>query len=846
MSPGPKIFWLIIMAWRDARKNRLRLLMFISSIILGISALVGIRSFRDSLENQINKDAKTLLGADLVINSVNPVNENTKRFLDSLGGKQAKESSFASMVLFPKTENLRLANIRALQGDFPFYGTIETTPANAFRELQHGRYALIDESLLIQFNAHPGDSIMIGNLSFKITGRLDKIPGQTGIAATVAPVVYISDKYLEQTGLAAKGSRINYKFYYEFDKDIDVNRLAEIIKPRLEKEKLNADTVDITKKRTTNAYGDLSSYLNLLAFVALLLGSLGVASSIHTYIKDKISSVAILRCLGVKGIEAFLIYLIQIIIIGFIGSLLGVVTGIAIQFLLPKILSQFLILEPGFIISWNAIFAGLAIGSGISVLFALLPLLAVRKISPLLTLRFSVEKNETWKDPMQWLVYALIVLFIFLFGWYQTGSSKTSMIFTGALAVCLIILTLIAIGMMQLIRKTLPLSASYSIRQGFSNLFRPNNQTLALIVTIGIGITIIASLYFVKNILLNQISVNETGNEPNMILFDIQPDQKNKVAAFTRKNNLPVIQLVPMVTMRLEEIKGKTKAEYEKDTLNPLPEWIFNREYRVTFRDTLTDTEKLLRGNMNKAVGSPSDTIFISIEEGYAKTMKVDLGDKLRFNVQGSDLNVVVGSIRKVNWKKIQSNFLIVFPSGVLENAPQVYILSTRTSGVKQSADFQIALIKEFSNVSVVDLTYILSTVRKILNQVSLVIEFMASFSIVTGILVLAGSIVISKYQRIQESVLLRTLGASRRQILNITSLEYFFLGAISCSTGIILAIGVSWGFARFALEADFSIDLVPAFTLLISGTALTVLIGILNSSEVLNKPPLEILRNEG
>jgi len=835
----------MIMAWRDARKNRMRLLMFISSIVLGISALVGIRSFRDALEDKINKDAKTLLGADLVINSMQPVTGLTRKFLDSLGGKQSTESSFASMVLFPKNESLRLANVRALRGYFPFYGAIETTPANAFSELRKGRNALLDESLLIQFNASPGDSIMIGNLSFKITGRLNKIPGQAGIAATVAPVVYISEQYLTQTGLAEKGSRINYKFYYKFDQKTDVNKLAENIKPRLEKEKLSADTVDTTKKRTTNAYGDLNSYLNLLAFVALLLGCLGVASSVHAYIKEKISSVAILRCLGVKGIEAFMIYLIQIIMIGFTGSLIGVIFGGAIQALLPKILGQFLIIEPGFIISWSAVVAGLAIGSGISILFALIPLLSVRKISPLLTLRFTYEKNDTWKDPMQWLVYVLIILFIYLFGWYQTESNKTSLIFTTALAASLIILTLIAYSMMQVVKKILPVSASYSVRQGFANLFRPNNQTLVLMVTIGIGIAIIASLYFVKNILLNQISVNETGNEPNMILFDIQPDQKNNVVIFTQKNNLPVIQLVPMVTMRLDEIKGKTKAEYEKDSLHPMPEWIFNREYRVTFRDSLTDTEKLLRGIIGKPVRSASDTIFISIEEGYAKTLQVDIGDKLSFNVQGTVLNTVIGSIRKVNWKKIQSNFLMVFPSGVLENAPQFHILATRTSSVKQSADFQIALIKKFPNVSVVDLTYILNTVRKILNQVSLVIEFMASFSIVTGMLVLAGSIMISKYQRIQESVLLRTLGASRKQILTITTMEYLFLGAISCATGIMLAMGASWGFARFALEADFTIDLVASFTLFISGTMLTVLIGVLNSSEVLNKPPLEILRNE-
>jgi putative ABC transport system permease protein len=845
MKYPAKFLWLIKMAWRDARKNRLRLLMFISSIVIGISALVGIRSFRDALEIQINQEARTLLGADMSINSVQPVSAETEKFLDSLGGEQAKESSFASMVYFPKTENLRLANVRALEGNFPFYGTIETQPASAFKELHQGRNALADQSLLIQFGANVGDSIRIGNLYFMISGQLGKIPGQAGIAATVAPVIYIPAQYLELTGLESKGSRINYKYYYKFKSGKDLISLSEIIRPRLEKEKLSLETVASTKERTTNAYGDLSTYLNLLAFVALLLGCLGVASSVHAYVKEKIGAVAILRCLGVKRVEAFMIFLIQIIMIGLIGSLIGVLAGTFIQILLPKILAEFLILKPGFIISWPAAIVGVTTGLCIAVLFALLPLLSVRKISPLLTLRFIYEKNNSWKDPLQWAVYLLIILFIYFFGWYQTGSFKTSLIFTGALAASFIILTLIALLNMRLLRKLILSSSPYPVRQGFANLFRPNNQTLVLVVTIGIGIAMIASLYFVRNILLNQISVSETGKEPNMILFDIQPDQKNKVADFTRQNNLPVIQLVPLVTMRLEKIKGRSKEECEKDSLQPMPEWIFNREYRVTFRDTLSSTEKLIQGQMTHPVRSASDTIFISIEEGYAKTIKADLGDRISFNVQGTTLNTVVGSIRKVNWRKIQSNFLIVFPSGVLEQAPQFHILTTRAEGIKQSAEFQLALVKEFPNISVVDLSYILKTVRKILDQVSLVIEFMAAFSIITGIVVLAGSIMVSKYQRIQESVLLRTIGASRKQILIITALEYFFLGSIACATGIMLALAGGWGFAKFALETDFNIDFTGALILFASGIAVTVLIAIFNTREVLNKPPLEVLRSE-
>jgi putative ABC transport system permease protein len=843
MKAGSKISWLAKMALRDSRKNVSRLFIFISSIILGISALVAIRSFGDGLEKEINSQAKSLLGADMVISSIQPLEKSAQSFVDSLDGTKARENSFASMVLFPKTDNLRLAQVRALEGDFPFYGSIETVPENKFKDLQNGRYALVDQTLLIQFNAQPGDSIKIGKLTFKIIGGLEKIPGQAGIAATVAPAIYIPFRFLAQTGLAVRGSRINYKFYYKFSNNVDATALSEKIKARTEKENLTVFTVETTKERTTDAYKDLTSYLNLVAFVALLLGCLGVASSVHTYIKEKLNTVAVLRCLGVKGREAFFIYLIQIAIIGLTGSLIGAFLGTLIQMMLPGILGEFLLLDLQFSISWQAILLGVATGLGISILFALLPLLNIRKISPLHTLRFSYEEgNSSFKDPLNWIVYFLIAAFIYGFAWWQIESYTKALIFTAGIAVSFLLLAAVAALNIWLIRKFFPSSFPFVFRQGLANLFRPNNQSLVLVISIGLGTTIIASLYFIQSMLLSQLSIDEKGNRANMILFDIQPAQKDKIVAFTREKNLPVLQIVPMVTTRLEDINGKRKEQFSKDSM---PDWVFNREYRVTFRDTLSDTEKLVAGKLGKKVSSPSDTIYISMDEGYAKTIHVKLGDRLTFNVQGAIIPTVIGSFRKVDWKRIQSNFQVLFPTGVLESAPQFHVLATRTSSREQSAQFQLQLIRQFPNISIVDLTYIIKTVKEVLDKVSFVIRFMALFSIITGLLVLTGSIMISRFQRIRESILLRTLGASKKQILLITTLEYFFLGSIAAITGMSLALTASWAFARFTLEFEFSIYWPSILFIYLFTVALTVIIGILNSRGILERSPLEILREE-
>ena len=837
--------WLLTMAWRDSRRNRSRLLLFVSSIILGIAALVAIQSFSDNLRDDIDAQAKTLLGADLGIYTNQPVQKAMQKLLRNLGGKQAQESYFASMILFPKNGGTRLVQIRALQGNYPFYGAIETTPASAGQTFRSGQNALVDKTVLLQFNARPGDSVKIGNLIFKIVGELNKIPGQAGIAASMAPAVYIPMQYLNQTGLMQKGSRINYRFYYQFPPKTNVEKLVKRIEPRLEKGGLNYETVESKKENTGEAFGDLTRFLTLVGFIALLLGCVGVASSVHIYIKEKIQTIAILRCLGTQSKQAFLIYLIQILVMGLLGSVTGAALGTLVQRVLPVVLADFLPVAITVSVSWKAILLGIGTGLFISFLFALLPLISIRNISPLNTLRASFETETLRPDAWRWAVYGSIILFILGFAALQMDTLLQAAYFTGALALAFLVLAGMASLLIWLVRKFFPVSWSYLWRQSIANLYRPNNQTLILIVAIGLGTGLIATLFFIQSLLIGRVTLSASGNQPNMVLFDIQTAQKDQVASLTRQYKLPLMQQVPIVTMRLEKINGLTDAEYSKDSTLEVPKWAFTREYRVTYRDSLIGSEKIIKGKWHGTATGLDDTIFVSLDENFAERVKVKLGDTLLFNVQGAPIQTIVGSLRKVDWNRIQSNFLVLFPKGILEEAPQFHVIATQVSSNKNSADFQRALVTRFPNVSVIDLALILTTLDEILSKIAFVIRFMAGFSIATGILVLIGSVLISKFQRVQESVLLRTLGASRRQILIITALEYFFLGALAAATGLILALGGSWALARFSFEIPFTPNWVPVVVLFLIVTLLTVLIGLFNSRSILNRPPLEVLRSE-
>lgn len=843
-NKGLNFKWLLRMAWRDSRKNRSRLLLFISSIILGIAALVAIYSLSDNLNRAIDQQAATLIGADLEISNSKPYTHQLLKLIDSLGDRRSEEKRFSSMVYFPKSGGTRIIEVRALGGDFPYYGELETIPEAAGRSFRKEQQALVDQTLMLQFDAKVGDSIRIGNASFVIAGSLTGAPGQTGIQSAVAPMVYIPIATLPQTGLEQKGSRINYRFHVKWDKPMDMKKVENRIRSPFDLESVNWNTIETQKQNTAQSFRDLTRFLSLVGFIALLLGCIGVASAIQIYIREKINTIAVLRCLGTTALQAFLIYLVQIVAIGFIGSVIGAMLGTFIQQFLPYVLKDLLPVHLTTVLSWTAIIQGVVLGVIIAVLFALMPLISIRNISPLNTLRISLQPVSSFRDPVRWLVYVLMVLFVVVFSYLQLGTWQQAIVFTVGLSVALLVLTVIAILLMWLVRRFFPVSWSYVLRQGIANLYRPNNQTGILIVSIGLGTALICTLFFIQDILLHRVSLTASGNQPNMVVFDIQSKQREGVMQLAKQEGLPVNGTVPIVTMRLEAINNITPAVLAKDSTNPIQRWVFGREYRVTFRDTLISSEKITKGKWT-GTAPASGPIPISLEERFAQGNGIKLGDTLHFNVQGALITTIVGSLRTVDWNRVQTNFLVVFPNGVLEDAPQFHVLLTKVPSPAVSARFQQALVKQFPNVSIIDLGLVLSILDKLLDKIGFVIRFMAAFSIITGLVVLIASVLISKYQRIQENVLLRTLGARSRQIFIITALEYFILGAMAAATGIVLALVGSWALAHYTFETTFTPPLLPVLLVFFSICVLTVVIGLLNSRSALNRPPLEILRVE-
>jgi len=839
----PGFSWLFKMAWRDGKASGKKLTLFMASIVLGIAAVVSIQSFGENLKDNISLQSKALMGADYKIDSDKLPNERVMQIMDSLGGAEAREIKFASMAAFPQSEATKLMQVRGIEGGFPFYGELETQPANASKRYQEEGAALVDATVMLQLGIKPGDSIKIGKVTLPIAGALNEVPGSTAIFSSVAPPVLIPYRFIEESGLVQTGSRIDYEFYFTAPPNTDMKKLDETLDPILDTEDADLDTHTSTSDRLGRRYENFGKFLNLVAFIALLLGCVGIASAIHIYIKEKLRAVAVLKCLGASKKQTFLIYLIQVAFMGLIGGIIGTALGLVLQQLFPWLLEGLLPVDVQINFSLPVIFMGILLGILMSVLFALYPLIGTLYISPLQALR--VIKEETKKSRKAITLVSLgIFLFIFLFSLWLLEDWRYSLAFVGGIIVTFSILAGIAYLFMQALRKYFPHNWGFVARQSLLNLFRPQNQTLTLVLAIGVGTFLISTLYFSKDLLLAQASIESQANSPNMILLDVQSDQQEAVAKTIRTNDLPVLDNIPIVTMRVQNIAGKPVNEIRKDTTSQINGWILNHEFRVTYRDSLIASESIESGEWTAEAGD-INPVPISISNNFAEDAKVGVGDKLVFNVQGVLLNTVVGSVRTVDWSRMQLNFSLVFPKGVLEDAPQFHVLTTKVPGEEKSAQLQQELVKEFPNVSIIDLRQVLSVIEDILGRISWIINFMAFFSILTGVIVLLGAIRTSKYQRIRESVLLRTLGAKGKQILNINALEYIYLGVLGGLSGVLLSLISSQLLAWLVFESPFTPSLIP-FLVLFPGIVLLVLIiGLSNSLSVIRKPPLEVLRKE-
>lgn len=842
---------LTALAWRESRTARRRLLLYMSSIFLGVAALVAIDSFADNVTTSVREQAASLLGGDIALSSRAAFPDHTERLLDSLqrrGTRVERMTSFASMALVLRTDRTRLVNVRAVDPGHPIYGTVVTAPAGAYRAMQHGRTVVVDPSILVSLDAQLGDTLTLGSTRFVIGGTLVSVPGDVGISAAIGPRVFVSRRWLQETGLLAFGSRAEYEALLRLTPDQTVGRFMNRFSQRLRNDRVRPRTVAENEYNLTEAIDQLRSFLGIVGLVALLLGGLGVASGVHAFVMRKIDTVAVLRCLGATSRQVVAIYVLQATAMGLLGALAGAALGVGIQYAMPRVIGEFLPVDVSVNLSPRAIGLGLLVGGWVALVFSIAPLIALRRVSPLQALRREADGEvlrRARRDPLRWLVAASIVGSVLALGISRAGSVREGIGFSAAIGGAVGILWGAAALMAVVARRIARPSWPYVLRQGVANLHRPGNQTRAVALALGFGVFLMSTLYQVQSNLLRHLDARIEASRANVVFFDVQDDQQASLDSLVRGSGHTVVQRAPIIPMRIERVNSACVTDMLRDTVRSRRRapWALRREYRSTYRSELVPSEKLVGGKWFGATPPGPDLTEASVEQELARELKVKLGDTLTWNVQGVPVRAVITSLREVNWARFEPNFFVVFRPEALDKAPKQWVLLAQTPEGGSVARLQRDVVVRHPNVSSLDLTLVQQTVERVLGRVTTAIRFLAVFCLALGLPVLFSAVAATRRERLREGVLLKTLGATRRQIGRIMLAEYALLGILGSLTGVLLSIGGAWGLSKFVFETDYVPAVLPALGVGALMTLIAVTIGLLTGREVFRGTPMAALR---
>jgi putative ABC transport system permease protein len=856
------------LAWRESRTARRRLLLYMSSISLGVAALVAIDSFSENVIRSVHEQSRALLGGDVAATRRMPTTKKMNDLLDSLskaGVPSVTATNFASMALVVRSGGTRLVQVHAVSPGYPFYGNIVTAPAAAWSTLQNAHNIVVDPALLVSLDAQIGDTVSLGQAKFEITGSLKSVPGDVGISAIVGPRVYIPQRFVAETQLVVFGSRAEYETLFKLPDNFSRTLFVARYAPRMRDSTGggNMRAAGYNESRLASAIDQLHDYLSIVGLVALLLGGVGVASGVHAFALRKIDPVAILRCLGATSWQVLAIYAVQAALMGLVGAAAGVALGVGIQFLFPKVLADFLPVDVEVRLAPQAMVLGLGIGVWVALLFSMRPLVALRRVSPLQAIRRQPDaealRRVRW-DPLRITLSFAIAVSVLELGLSRANTVQRGLGFTAAIAGAIGILYLSASLLSWTARRVLRASWPFPIRQGIASLYRPGNQTRAVVLALGFGVFLMGTLYQVQSNILRSLSIRLGESRANVVFFDVQENQHAGIDSIIRAGNYELIDATPIVPMRIAAINGKPaadllaeiqrnrnarRADRDKGKDDDRPRepspWVLRREFRSTYRDTLTESETLVSG---KWFSAPRDSVGeVSLDTGVVADMGVALGDTITWNVQGVQVPTVVTSTRAVKWQSFSPNFFAVFNSKSLREAPKQFAILLRAPDANGIARIQRDVVAKYPGVSSLDLSLIQQTVISVLGKVTMAIRFLALISLALGIPVLFSAVAATRRERLREGVLLKTLGATKRQITRIMLAEYVLLGTLGALTGVLLSTAAGWALLHFIFQSPF----VPAFAPLavVAGAmiALAVAIGLLTGRDVFAETPMAALR---
>ncbi len=844
------------MAWRETRGSWSRLLFFFACVALGVAAIVVLRSVVGHVRITLTREARQLVGADLVIQAQRPWTDDLRaqidRTLDGRGVLDRTEVVETQTMAVPVAPGggIRLVEVRAIEKGYPFYGAPELADGTPYSHaLVEHQGVLVAPELLTYLGLKIGDGIKLAGEPFTIRGVVTKDRVQrAGGGIAFGPRVYVDLEDLRHTTLLGFGSRATYQLMLRVDAQA-VDGLAQVLRREFRRDVVNVRSWHGLEDRLGENLTTAENYLSLVGFAIVVLGGIGVWSVTRVVVLQKMRSVAILKCVGATSRQVLGTYVLQALWLALGGSLLGLVMAAIVIAMIPeRLLAPIGVTNVG--ITPAAAVQGVAVGLLVSLLFALVPLLDVRRVKPLLLLRADTMTTARSKDWQSWLAGAAVVVALALVAVWQASSWKAGLIVSGGLLVVGVTLlgaSRVLVAMVGRFAK----SSSFAVRHAVLSLGRPGNQARVILMSVGIGCFFVLGVRALQVNLLETMRVELGQNAPDLVLIDIQRDQEEGVRATVAPYAVAPPRLMPLLRGRVVGVDGKRTNLPTAEDVRRQGE--LTREYGLTFRDALQNNERLTAGQfwsgpLTEARTADGLDTEVSIEQMVADQAHVGVGDIMRFDIAGRVLGARVTSIRKVTWDEAQNGgFVFVLrPGPAVDRTAHTYVGFLQVTPTPEARGaVQRDLAKAFPNVSSIDVRDVLASLREVVDNVTLGVTIVGAVTLAGGVLILIGAVAMTKFQRLYDAAIYRTLGASTKMIASMVVIEYGLLGTLAGLLGATGALGLSWALARWL----FDIEWQPATGLLLSGVVLTALavglVGLAASADVLVKKPLATLRGE-
>lgn len=833
----------------ELRGSGPRLAYFVACLAVGVSAVVAVASLSNSIDRRIRSEAKQLLAADLAVSGRRPLPADLEEILAEAPGVErtdivelvtltarARESGSTDA---PRSQ---LVELKAVKGHYPFYGRLELDPPLAFSSFEADSVAVGPE-LLARLGLSLGDEIVIGNARFRIVATIVAEPDRVLAAWSLGPRVLMRGDRLESTGLLTFGSRVLYRALIKLPDSASstaAEETAEQIRASLsDREYYRVETFSEAQPALRRGLKRLSGYLGLVALLSLMIGGVGVAQSVRAWLTSRLDAIAILKCLGLRPKEALLLFLVQAMLLGGGGSLVGCGLGVVVQFGLVPILGE--LLPQGLLHPWQplAILRGLLLGLAVTLLSGLPPLLTVLRVAPARALRRGAQPLPG-SVLLPTLAFLTLLLGIAGMAGFQAHSVELGLQFAAGTVATAALLAGAAVAISRAAR-TIPRDRTRVwLRHGLAALARPGAGTVGAIVALGLGLLVILAMVQTERHLREQLDRELPTGAPSAFFVDVQPDQWPPLRQILSDAGAESIDSVPVITARLAAIDGTTVAELAEATDDRGRRWALTREQRLTYLADLPADNTVLAGRW----WSDEVANEASVEQEFAEELGLDVGSRLRFDIQGVPVELTVTSLRRVDWESMAINFYLIVEPGVLEQAPQSRLAAARVeAGREQVVQDQVAV--DFPNVTMLRIKQLLDRVVALMTRLGLAVRFLASFTVVAALAILAATISTTSLRRGHEVALLKTLGLTRAGILGAYATEYALVGLAAGIVGTLGGSLVAWIVVTQEMEITWVSR--PGLWLLglVIAAATAIIFGLLSSASALRRRPIEVLRQE-